>query len=102
LDAALKHYMVDLSARMLEIKTALQRDTVAAAAAGDGPDGPSPAGAAAAAGGRGDDQAAGADLAEREALLDELMDIVSSIDYARGALGSVGGSLRPQVVARLF
>ncbi|GLC35278.1 hypothetical protein PLESTM_000302600, partial [Pleodorina starrii] len=90
LDEALKQYMVDLSARMRDIKTALQRDTTTTTTA-------AAAAAAAAAGGpgRGDDQQLGsetaaADLEEREALLDELMDIVSSIDYARD-LHKIGG-----------
>lgn len=60
--------MQDFAARMKEIKAALERDD-------DG-------------GGSGGSTSAANDtggLEEKEALLDELMDIVASIDYARGA-----------------
>ncbi|KAG2426037.1 hypothetical protein HXX76_013227 [Chlamydomonas incerta] len=82
LDAALKSYMVDFGARMRDIKTRLASDTAAAAAAA----------------GAGKDQAPDADgeagedaeVEEKERLLEELMDIVGSIDYARD-LHKIGG-----------
>ncbi|GIL82565.1 hypothetical protein Vretimale_12024 [Volvox reticuliferus] len=88
LEEALKHYMVDFSARMKEIKAALEGDSQGARG-----------GAAAEEAkmdqdhGQDKDQdkgTPGADLEEREALLDELMDIVSSIDYAKD-LHKIGG-----------
>ncbi|EFJ51306.1 hypothetical protein VOLCADRAFT_116527 [Volvox carteri f. nagariensis] len=82
LDDVLKHYMVDFSARMKEIKTALEKDTSASGAGVESDQGP------AAGGDVGD--SGGAGLEEREALLEELMDIVSSIDYARD-LHKIGG-----------
>ena len=63
LEDALKSAMIDLGKRMKDIK-----DTLDAGEAGSG----------AADGG------SGASLEEREQLLDELMDIVESIDLARG------------------
>ncbi|PNH10032.1 Nucleotide exchange factor SIL1 [Tetrabaena socialis] len=78
LEDALKHYMVDFTSRMREIKAALERD----APAKKQPGRDRVAG--------GDDLDAGDDLGEREALLEELMDIVSSIDYARD-LHKLGG-----------
>lgn len=80
--------MVDFSARMKDIKKALERDTRAGGDAGTG------AASDADISSKTSDQdgafetAASSDLKEREALLEELMDIVSSIDYARGWLSS--------------
>ncbi|GFR45340.1 hypothetical protein Agub_g6709, partial [Astrephomene gubernaculifera] len=106
LEEALKHYMIDFSARMRDIKATLERDTSAAASAsqqrqqgqGQQQAGGSDQGPVA---GGGEEERVGAaagsvagsaagDLEEREALLEELMDIVSSIDYARD-LHKIGG-----------
>lgn len=80
LKEALEHYMQDFADRMKEIKKAL--------------DGGAPAGAGGDADNDAADVAGGVDqdtrLAEKEALLEELMDIVESLDYARD-LHKVGG-----------
>lgn len=73
LEDALKGAMIDLGKRMQDIKQTLDDEGTA------GADGGAAAAAAEGAGG------GGASLADKERLLDELMDIVEHIDLARGA-----------------
>ncbi len=88
--------MVDFSARMQEIKDKLQSDTRlrpqrAEQGAVEGVQEAEQRDQGRDQGGDGDEgKAAAADLEEREALLDELNDIVSSIDFAKGE--GVGGA----------
>ncbi|KAG2483843.1 hypothetical protein HYH03_017299 [Edaphochlamys debaryana] len=92
LDAALKHYMVDFASRMKDIRDKLSRDTPLGTAASSAADagGWDAGGGGAGSGGDGGPDGGMTDLEEREALLDELMDIVGSIDYARD-LHKIGG-----------
>ncbi|KAG2434467.1 hypothetical protein HYH02_012296 [Chlamydomonas schloesseri] len=89
LDEALKSYMVDFGARMRDIKSKLASDTPSASAAGNKDKDQSGA-AAAAADADGAEGEEDTDVEEKEQLLEELMDIVGSIDYARD-LHKIGG-----------
>lgn len=73
LEEALKSAMIDLNQRMKDIKETLE--------AGEGAEGAADAAAA-----EGGGAAANVSLQDKERLLDELMDIVETIDLARGAL----------------
>lgn len=88
LDNALQEFMKDFADRMKEIKHALSDEGQPAADQQQ----QQQQGAEAAAGSA---AAAGLSLAEKEALCDELMDIVESVDCARGGLseGGRGGTL---------
>lgn len=75
LEKALQNYMKDFVERMKEIKDVLSSGSApTATAAADTPGATDAAGSS--------DKVA--TLAEQEALCDELMDIVESVDYARG------------------
>ncbi|GBF98487.1 hypothetical protein Rsub_11697 [Raphidocelis subcapitata] len=85
LEEAMRDHMKDIGERMKEIKAALDDGSAAAGAAEPAPASPAAAAAAAAAA-----QRAAPQLAREEVLLDELMEIVESVDYARD-LSKVGG-----------
>lgn len=88
LEGALKSAMIDLSKRMEDIKQSLDSSSGGAAAPGGG--------------GPGAEDAA-ASLEQQERMLDELQDIVESIDLARGeawARGGARGGARPGRLGR--
>jgi hypothetical protein len=66
LEQALQEFMKDFADRMKEINASLAADSSSGAGAGD------------------NNSSSGTSLADKEALCDELMEIVENVDYARG------------------